>query len=62
MGDKAYTITQVFGTTAQALIIRWLLFDINNNTSGAFSRASIIFFTLMFNSISAMAKIPNYFH
>ncbi|KAI9214566.1 hypothetical protein DS838_000516 [Geotrichum bryndzae] len=61
MGDKAYIITQVFGTTAQALIIGSLYYDINNNTSGAFSRAGVLFFTLMFNSISAMAEIPNYF-
>lgn len=61
MGDKAYTITQVFGATAQALIIGSLYYDINNSTSGAFSRAGVLFFTLMFNSISAMAEIPSYF-
>jgi ATP-binding cassette subfamily G (WHITE) protein 2 (SNQ2) len=61
MGDKAYTITNVIGTIAQALIIGSLYYDINTNTSGAFSRAGVIFFTLMFNSLSAMAEIPNYF-
>lgn len=61
MGDKAYTVTNVIGTTMQALIVGSLFYNININTSGAFSRGGVLFFTLMFNSLSAMAEIPNAF-
>lgn len=61
MGDKTYTFTNIFGTIAQALIVGSLFYNINTNTSGAFSRGGVLFFTLMFNSLSAMAEVPNYF-
>lgn len=61
MGDKAYTITNIFATVAQALIIGSLFYNISPNTSGAFSRAGVLFFSLMFNSLASMAEIPTYF-
>lgn len=61
IGDKAYTITNVVGTIMQSLIVGSLFYNINKNTSGAFSRSSVLFFTLMFNSLAAMAEIPNAF-
>lgn len=61
LGNKAFTITKIFSIIIQGLIIGSLYYDTNKNTSGAFSRAGILFLTLMMNSLSALAEIPNSF-
>ncbi|CAN6607203.1 protein Snq2p [Trichomonascus vanleenenianus] len=60
-GDMAYTITNVTGNIIQALIMGSLFYNISASTSGAFSRGGVIFFALLFNSLSALAEITHAF-
>lgn len=61
IGDKAFTIINVIGATAQALIIGSLFYNMGDNTSAAFSRGGVLFFSLLYNALSALAEITNSF-
>lgn len=61
VGDMAYTVIQTIGSTIQALIIGSLFYNINNSTSGAFSRGGVLFFSLLYNALASLAEINNAF-
>lgn len=61
IGDKAFTITNVCGSIAQALIIGSLFYNMGDNTSAAFSRGGVLFFSLLYQALSALAEITNSF-
>lgn len=61
LGDKPFTIINVLGATAQALIIGSLFYNMGDNTSAAFSRGGVLFFSLLYNALSALAEITNSF-
>lgn len=58
-GDKAYTLTAIAGSVIQSLIIGSLFYNINNNTTGAFSRGGVLFFALLYNSLTSLAEVSN---
>lgn len=60
-GDMAYTITNIAGSIMQSLIIGSLYWNIPQTTSGAFSRGGVIFFALLYNSLTSMAEISHSF-
>lgn len=61
IGDKAFTIIHVCGAIAQSLIIGSLFYNMDNSTSAAFSRGGVLFFSLLYNALSALAEITNTF-
>lgn len=61
IGDKAFTITHICGSIAQALIIGSLFYNMGDNTSAAFSRGGVLFFSLLYNALSSLAEITNSF-
>ena len=56
-GDLATHLTVIFAALFQALIIGSVFFDLQKNTSGFFSRAGVLFFSLLYNSLTAMSEI-----
>lgn len=57
-GDRAYTITKLVGCIIQGIIIGTLFYNTSDTTSGAFSRGGLMYYTLLFNTLSAIADIP----
>lgn len=61
MGDKAYTIINVFGAVFQSLIIGSLFYNIPQGTAGAFSRGGVMFFSLLYLALLSLAEINGAF-
>ncbi|WFD34808.1 hypothetical protein MCUN1_001652 [Malassezia cuniculi] len=56
-GDLGTHLTVIFAALFQALIIGSVFYDLKDNTSGFFSRAGVLFFSLLYNSFTAMSEI-----
>lgn len=56
-GDMGTHLTVIFAALFQALIIGSVFYDLKDNTSGFFSRAGVLFFSLLYNSFTAMSEI-----
>ena len=56
-GDKFSLIGKNASAVFQALIIGSLFYDMPANTNGAFLRGGVLFFSLLFNSLLALAEL-----
>ncbi|QBM88980.1 ATP-binding cassette, subfamily G (WHITE), member 2, SNQ2 [Metschnikowia aff. pulcherrima] len=61
VGDSAFTVIQVAAAISQALIIGSLYYNTPETVSGAFSRGGVIFFSVLYMSLTGMAEISNAF-
>ncbi|GAA97325.1 uncharacterized protein L969DRAFT_87260 [Mixia osmundae IAM 14324] len=61
LGDFATTMIQAFVFIFQALIIGSTFYSIPRTTQGFFSRGGVIFFAILFSSLTSMAEIPSCF-
>ncbi|KAG2033358.1 pleiotropic drug resistance ABC transporter [Suillus americanus] len=60
-GDLSVQVVQLCAQIFQAIIMGAIFLQLPDATSGFFSRGSILFFSLFFGAISAMAEIPALF-
>ncbi|KAG1855629.1 ABC-2 type transporter-domain-containing protein [Suillus subalutaceus] len=60
-GDLSAQVVQMCVQIFQAIIMGAIFFQLPDATSGFFSRGSVLFFSLIFGAISAMAEIPALF-
>lgn len=60
-GDKAYTIIQIVAALSQSLIVGSLYYNTPETVSGAFSRGGVIFFSVLYLSLSGLAEVSNSF-
>ncbi|KAK9322267.1 ABC-2 type transporter-domain-containing protein [Lipomyces orientalis] len=56
-GDRAYLITSVFASVVQSLIIGSLFYNIPGTYQGSFSRGGVLFFSLLFFTLNAVAEM-----
>ncbi|KAK9238953.1 ABC-2 type transporter-domain-containing protein [Lipomyces kononenkoae] len=56
-GDRAYLITSVFASVVQSLIIGSLFYNIPGTYLGSFSRGGVLFFSLLFFTLNAVAEM-----
>lgn len=61
VGDSAFTVIQVAAAISQALIIGSLYYNTPESVGGAFSRGGVIFFSVLYMSLTGMAEISNAF-
>jgi ABC-type multidrug transport system permease subunit len=60
-GDKATFIIKQVSTLIQALIAGSLFYDAPNNSGGLFVKSGALFFSLLYNSLLAMAEVTESF-
>lgn len=60
-GDKATFIIKQVSTLLQALIAGSLFYDAPNNSGGLFVKSGALFFSLLYNSLLAMAEVTESF-
>lgn len=60
-GDKATFIIKQVSTLIQALIAGSLFYDAPNNSGGLFIKSGALFFSLLYNSLLAMAEVTESF-
>lgn len=60
-GDKFSLIGKNASAIFQGLIIGSLFYDMPKNTNGAFLRGGVLFFSLLFNALLALAELSNAF-
>ena len=60
-GDKAYTIIQAVAAFVQSLIVGSLYYDTPDNVTGSFSRGGVIFFAVLYLSLTGLAEVSNSF-
>ncbi|WFD29917.1 hypothetical protein MSPP1_000931 [Malassezia sp. CBS 17886] len=58
-GERSITIVMTSASLFQALIMGSVFYQMPDVTNALFSRSGIIFFSLLYNSFSAMAEVPN---
>ncbi|KAK2462635.1 hypothetical protein APHAL10511_005368 [Amanita phalloides] len=58
-GNLFFLQLQLFSFTFQALIMGSLFFKVQDATSGFYSRGGILFFSLLFAALTALAEIPS---
>jgi ATP-binding cassette subfamily G (WHITE) protein 2 (SNQ2) len=57
MGDPAVLYGKWVGLTFQSLIVGSLFYNLPQNAAGVFPRGGLLFFTLLFNALLAMAEL-----
>lgn len=57
LGDKAYTIIQIVAAISQSLITGSLFYNTPENVGGAFSRGGVIFFAVLYMSLTGLAEV-----
>ncbi|KAJ2720377.1 ATP-binding cassette transporter snq2 [Coemansia sp. Benny D115] len=57
-GSRATLIFKMIYNVAFAIIVGTLFLRLPDNSSGAFTRGGLLFFALLFNSLTAQAEIP----
>ena len=57
LGDFGSHLTVVLAALFQALIIGSVYYNMQDNTDGFFSRGGVLFFSLLYNSFTAMSEI-----
>lgn len=60
-GDKAYTIILTLAAISQALISGSLYYNTPENVGGAFSRGGVIFFAVLYMSLTGLAEVSSSF-
>ncbi|KAI9792877.1 MAG: hypothetical protein M1833_000989 [Piccolia ochrophora] len=60
-GDKATFIINQLATLVQALVVGSLFYDSPANSSGLFSKSGALFFSLLYQGLTAMAEVTNSF-
>lgn len=60
-GDKAYTIIQAVAALVQSLIVGSLYYNTPDNVTGSFSRGGVIFFSVLYLSLTGLAEVSNSF-
>ncbi|KAF7998651.1 hypothetical protein HF325_006929 [Metschnikowia pulcherrima] len=60
-GDSAFTVIQVVAAVSQALVVGSLYWNTPETVGGAFSRGGVIFFSVLYMSLTGMAEISNAF-
>lgn len=60
-GDAAYTVIQIVAAISQALIAGSLYYNTPETVSGAFSRGGVIFFSVLYMSLTGLAEVSNAF-
>lgn len=60
-GNAAYTIIQVVAAIVQALITGSLYYNTPETVAGAFSRGGVIFFSVLYMSLTSLAEVSNSF-
>ncbi|KKK16272.1 hypothetical protein ARAM_003175 [Aspergillus rambellii] len=61
-GDKATFIIKQVSTLVQALIAGSLFYNAPNNSGGLFIKSGALFFSLLYNTLLAMAEVTDSFH
>lgn len=61
VNDRSYTIIQVLAAVLQALIAGSMYYNTPDSVSGAFSRGGVVFFALLYMSLSGLAEVSNTF-
>jgi hypothetical protein len=56
-GDKLSLAARWVGVAFQSIIVGSLFYDLPSNALGVFPRGGILFFTLLFNALLAMAEL-----
>lgn len=59
--DKASTLTHVIGQISMSLIIGSIFYGTANNTDAFFSKAAVIFFSVLLNALMAVTEINSLF-
>ncbi|RYP20565.1 hypothetical protein DL765_002722 [Monosporascus sp. GIB2] len=57
LGDKASLFGKWGGIIFQGLVVESLLYNLPENTAGAFTRGGVLFFILLFNALLALAEL-----
>lgn len=60
-GDAAYTVIQIVAAISQSLIVGSLYYNTPETVSGAFSRGGVIFFAVLYMSLTGLAEVSNAF-
>lgn len=56
-GDKAFTIKNTIAAIAQSLVTGSLFYNTPSSTAGAFSRSSVLFFSVLYYCLMSLANI-----
>lgn len=60
-GDKPTFIVKQISTLVQALVVGSLFYASPDNSSGLFSKSGVLFFALLYNSLTAMSEVTDSF-
>lgn len=60
-GDTAYVVIQIVAAVSQALIVGSLYYNTPETVAGAFSRGGVIFFAVLYMSLTGLAEVSNSF-
>jgi ATP-binding cassette, subfamily G (WHITE), member 2, SNQ2 len=61
INNRAYPLTLIFAALVQSLVIGSAMYNITEETVGAFSRGGVVFFSCLYFAIMTLAETPAFF-
>ncbi len=61
INNRAYPLTLIFAALVQSLVIGSAMYNITDETVGAFSRGGVVFFSCLYFAIMTLAETPAFF-